>query len=200
MQPPLSEAQRRRFAGLFPRTPALRTFGDVIWLQSPPWARWAVALLIASVALWIESRPDPMTPHPFAAEDVTAGMVVDESNTDLRPVPLGTFAPVELGQVALDSILAGEPVLASNIGESGQAVPSGWWSLEMPLPRGAHRGDSAQIVLLDTEVVASGVVVEDPDEDPLGSGLGLVAVEPGLAADVARSAGEGRAVVMIAPP
>jgi hypothetical protein len=48
--------------------------------------------------------------------------------------------------------------------------------------------------------VASGVVVADPDEDPLGSGLGLVAVESELAADVARAAGEGRAVVMIAPP
>ncbi len=172
----------------------------MIWLQSPPWARWAVALLIASVALWIEFRPESTTPHPFAVEDVTAGMVVDESNTEIRQVPLGTFAPVELGQVAIDSILAGDPVLASNMGESGQAVPQGWWSLEMPLPRGAHRGDSARIVLLDTEVVASGVVVGDPDEDPLGSGLGLVAVESELAADVARAAGEGRAVVMIAPP
>ncbi|MET0565409.1 MAG: hypothetical protein ABW021_03080 [Acidimicrobiia bacterium] len=172
----------------------------MIWLQSPPWARWAVALLIASGALWIEFRPEPTTPHPFAAEDVTAGSVVDESNTEIRQVPTGTFSEVELGQVALDSILAGDPVLASNIGESGQAVPKGWWSLEMPLPRGAHRGDSARIVLLDSEVVASGVVVEDPDEDPLGSGLGLVAVESRLAAEVARAAGEGRAVVMIAPP
>ena len=102
--------------------------------------------------------------------------------------------------MAIDSILSGDPVLASSIGESGQAIPSGWWSLEMPLPHGASRGDSARIVLLDTEVVASGVVVEDPDEDPLGSGLGLVAVESELAAEVARAAGEGRAVVMIAPP
>jgi hypothetical protein len=172
----------------------------VIWLQSPPLARWAVALLIASVALWVEFRPAPTTTHPFAIVDIPAGMVVDESNTEIRQVPLGTFTPVELDQVAIDSILSGDPVLASSIGESGQAIPSGWWSLEMPLPHGASRGDSARIVLLDTEVVASGVVVEDPDEDPLGSGMGLVAVESGLAAEVARAAGEGRAVVMIAPP
>lgn len=127
-------------------------------------------------------------------------MVVDESNTEVRPVPLGTLTPVELGLMALDSIPAGDPVLASDIGESGQAMPEGWWSLEIPLPRGAHRGDSARIVLLDSEVVAAGVVVEDPDEDPLGSGLGLVAVESDLAAEVARAAGEGRAVVMIGPP
>jgi len=172
----------------------------VIWLQSPPLARWAVALLIASVALWVEFRPEPTTNHPFAIVDIPAGMVVDESNTEIRQVPLGTFTPVELEQVAIDSILSGDPILASNIGASGQAIPSGWWSLEMPLPHGAGRGDSARIVLLDTEVVASGVVVEDADEDPLGSGLGLVAVESGLAAEVARAAGEGRAVVMIAPP
>ncbi len=127
-------------------------------------------------------------------------MIVDESNTETRPVPVGTFTPVELNQVALESIPAGDPVLASGVGESGQAVPRGWWSLEMPLPRGAHRGDSAQIVLLDSDVVAAGVVVEDPGEDPLGSGTGLVAVESERAAEVARAAGEGRAMVMIAPP
>jgi hypothetical protein len=172
----------------------------VIWLQSPPWGRWAVALLIASVALWIEFRPDATTTHPFAAEAIVAGSLVDETNTEARPVVVGTLAPVALGQMALDSIAAGDPVLASDVGESGQVVPAGWWSLEMPLPRGSHRGDSARIVLLDSEVVAAGVVVEDPDQDPLGSGLGLVAVESERAAEVARAAGEGRAVVMIAPP
>jgi hypothetical protein len=70
----------------------------------------------------------------------------------------------------------------------------------MPLPLGARRGDAARIVLLDSDVVAEATVIEDADEDPLGSGTGLVAVESALAPDVARAAGEGRAVVMIAPP
>jgi hypothetical protein len=55
-------------------------------------------------------------------------------------------------------------------------------------------------VLLDSDVVAEAMVIEDPDQDPLGSGTGLVAVEADRAAEVARAAGEGRAVVMIAPP
>jgi hypothetical protein len=43
-----------------------------------------------------------------------------------------------------------------------------------------------------------GVVVTPPLEDPLGSGLGMVAVEPLLAADAARAAAEGRVAVMVA--
>lgn len=184
----------------FPRPPVLRTFGLVVWLQSPPWARWALALVIASVALWIEFRPATTTPHPFASEDLAAGAVVDEANTEIRAVPVGTFSPVELGQTTLGPIVSGDPILASQVGEAGGAAPAGWWSLEMPLPRGSHRGDGARIVLLDSDVVAQGVVVGDPDEDPLGSGTGLIAVEPEKAPDVARAAGEGRAVVMVAPP
>jgi hypothetical protein len=172
----------------------------MIWLQSPPWGRWAVAALIAAVAIWIEFRPETMIPHPFALEEIAAGTAVDESNTETRMVPSGTFTSVELGQTARSTIRAGDPVLGSQLGEEGWSVPEGWWSLEMPLPPGARQGDAARIVLLDTDVVAQGIVVEDTGEDPLGSGTGMVAVEAGRAADVARAAGEGRAVVMIAPP
>lgn len=149
--------------------------------------------------MWIELRPEPSAPHPFATVDIAPGSVVDGSNTQARPVPVGTFTPVELGKTALRSIPSGDPVLASALGDPGQAVPEGWWSLEITVPRGAQSGDAARIVLLDGDHVASGVVVEGPGDDPLGSGHGLVAVEPDRAAEVARAAGEGRAVVMIAP-
>ncbi|MGH8950995.1 MAG: hypothetical protein ACRDX9_06195 [Acidimicrobiia bacterium] len=172
----------------------------MIWLQSPPWGRWAAALLIAAGAIWIEFRPEPTTTHPFAVQDIAPGTIIDETNTETRPVPMGTFAPVELGLAALGPVLADEPVLASGLGQPSEVVPEGWWSLEMPLPRGARSGDAAQIVLLDNDQVASGIVVESAVDDPLGSGQGLVAVEPERAPDVARAAGEGRAVVMIAPP
>jgi hypothetical protein len=172
----------------------------VIWLESPPWGRWAAALLIAAAALWIEFRPEPTIPHPFAVEDIGRGTVVDESNTETRQVPVGTLGAVELGETALAPIRSGDPVLASDIGDGGGVFPAGWWSLEIALPRGAHNGDATRIVLLDSGEVATGVVVEEVGDDPLGSGLGLVAVEPEAAAEVARAAGEGRAVVMIAPP
>ncbi|HEX6147969.1 MAG TPA: hypothetical protein VF083_14430 [Acidimicrobiia bacterium] len=184
----------------FPRPFPIRTFEEVIWLQSPPWARWAAALAIAAVAIWIEVGPEPTVPHPFAAVNIEAGDVVDEANTEMRPIPAGTLAPVELGQTTRSSISSGDPVLASVLGEGGQGAPDGWWRLEIAVPRGARDGDAARIVLLDDDEVAEGVVVEESSEDPLGSGMGLVAVEPGQAAEVARAAGEGRAVVMIAPP
>jgi hypothetical protein len=172
----------------------------VIWLQTPPWGRWAIAACIALVSLWIEFRPEEMTPHPFAVDQIAAGATVDETNTETRMVPVGTFTMVEPGQVARLTIPAGDPVLASQLGEASEAAPEGWWSLEMPLPLGARRGDAARIVLLDSDLVAEAIVIEDADADPLGSGTGLVAVESALAPEVARAAGEGRAVVMIAPP
>jgi hypothetical protein len=172
----------------------------VIWLQTPPWGRWAIAALIAVISLWIEFRPDTLGPHPFAIGEIPAGTTVDETNTEMRLVPVGTFTAVELGEVSRLAIQAGDPVLASQLGEEGEVAPEGWWSLEMPLPLGSRPGDAARIVLLDSDVVAEAVVIEDPDQDPLGSGTGLVAVESERAADVARAAGEGRAVVMIAPP
>jgi hypothetical protein len=188
------------YPALFPPTDVFRTFEKVIWLQSPPWGRWAVAALIAAVALWIEFRPEAMIPHPFAIDEITAGSPIDETNTEIRMVPVGTFTMVELGQVARITISAGDPVLASQLGEESEVAPDGWWSLEMPMPLGARPGDAARIVLVDSDVIAQAVVIEDPDQDPLGSGTGLIAVEAERAADVARAAGEGRAVVMIAPP
>jgi hypothetical protein len=172
----------------------------VIWLQTPSWGRWAAAIAIAAVSLWIEFRPETMTQHPFAVAEIAAGDTVDETNTEGRLVPVGTFAAIDLGQVARVAIREGDPVLASQLGDDGEVAPAGWWSLEMPLPLGARPGDAARIVLLDRDVVADAIVIEDPGEDPLGSGTGLVAVEEERAAEVARAAGEGRAVVMIAPP
>lgn len=170
----------------------------MIWLQSPPWARWILSLLIAAAALWIELRPEQTIAHPFALEDISAGTVVDHTNTEVRQMPVGAMGPVELGQTALDSIEAGNPILASDLGDSHQVVPSGWWAIEISLPSGAQSGDPARLVVLDGGVVVDGVVITPASDDPLGSGVGMVAIEPEQAAEVARAAAEGRAAVMIA--
>lgn len=172
----------------------------MIWLESPPWARWIAAFTIAVVAVWIEVRPDPTVPHPFAIEDILPGTVIDETNTETRSVPSGVLAPVDLGDTALRVISQGDPVLFSDVGGPGTNVPAGWWIVEIALPRGARGGDQSRIVLLDEGDVVSGVVVAGADDDPLGSSQGMVAVEPEHAAEVARAAAEGRVVVMIAPP
>jgi len=154
--------------------------------------------LIAAGALWIEVRPDSTVSHPFAIEEINPGTVVDQSNTEARVVPTGTFTPIELGKTALESIALGAPVLSADVGDAHEVVPSGWWVVEVPVPRGAQSGDACRLVLLDGGVVVEGVVVTAGVEDPLGSGLGMIAVEPDPAADVARAAAEGRVAVMLA--
>jgi hypothetical protein len=149
------------------------------------------------LAIWVEVRPDPTVDHPFAVADIAPGIVVDETNTEKRPVPVGTFDSVELGHTARVLIPAGDPILTTNTGEGNEAVPPGWWVIEVSLPRSAVAGDPARLVLLDTGEVVDGVVVIPALDDPLGSGRGMVAVEPEPAAEAARAAAEGRVAVMI---
>jgi len=166
-------------------------------LQTPPWARWFAALLIAGLAVWIEVRPDASTPHPFAIEDIPAGAVIDESNTEQRMVPVGMIEAIELGRVAGEPIGFDEPVLASDLEDRTGRVPEGWWMVEAALPSAARTGAAARLVMLDSGAAADGIVVSPAGDDPLGSGLGMIAVEPDLATEVARAAKEGRLAVMI---
>jgi hypothetical protein len=170
----------------------------MVWLQTPPWARWILSALIAAVALWVELGPDPTVPHPFAIVDIEAGDIVDETNTESRRLAAGILAPVVLGRTASLPIPAGDPILATNVGDEVTAVPEGWWVMEVSLPRGARSGDEARIVLLDSGDVVEGRVVGAVDEDPLGSGLGMVAVDPAGATEAAVAAAEGRIAIMIA--
>ncbi len=167
-------------------------------MQTPPWARWILSALIAGVALWVELGPDPTVSHPFAVVDIEAGDIVDETNTDGRRVAVGILAPVELGETASVPIPAGDPILVTNLGDGAKSAPEGWWVMEVSLPRGARSGDDARLVLLDSGEVVEGRVVGAVDEDPLGSGLGMVAVDPERAGEAAVAAAEGRIAIMIA--
>ena len=155
-------------------------------------------MLIAAGAIWVELRPEPTVTHPFANSDIAPGAVVDETNTESRPVPAGTFDSIAMGLTALKAIRLGEPILPGDVGDPDQTIPAGWWVIEVPLPREAPIGAAARLVLLDSGEVVEGVVVTAAVDDPLGSGLGLIAVEPERAADAARATAEGRVAVMIA--
>lgn len=174
--------------------------GRVIWLNSPPWGRWLTAGLIALAALWMELRPPDDVDHPFAVADLAPGTMVDESNTEMRPVPEGLLAPVDLGGAVRVPIRAGDPVLASSLDDAAAELPTGWWRVELPVPAGAEIGDRARVVVVDTGTVAEGVVVDPGVDDPLSAQTGAIAVEPKYAAEVAAAAVEGRVAVMIATP
>ncbi len=148
--------------------------------------------------MWVELGPEPSVEHPFASEAILAGAEIGEWNTVLRKVPAGLLETVTPGGVALTAIAPGEPLLASSVGEHDLTTPAGWWSIEMALPISARPGDEAQIVLLDAGSSVPAVVVTGAADDPLGSGLGTVAVPGDHAAEVAAAAVEGRVAIMIA--
>jgi hypothetical protein len=172
----------------------------VIWLHTPPWGRWSLAILIAATAVWIEVRPPASVEHPFAVGDIQSGEIVDVGNTRMRPVPIGLLARVDLGQVAATPIRDGDPILETDLEAEGSTIPSGWYRIEMVVPGDARPGDRARIIALDSGVVADGVVTGIPEPDLLGSNLGTVAIDPASATEIAAAVAEGRAAILIATP
>lgn len=169
----------------------------MLWLQPPPWGRWAAAALILGFALWAELRPEPTVEHPFATETILPGEVLDELNTETRRLPAGLLDPPPPGSVALRQIAAGTPLVAGDASPEGRLVPPGWWIVAVQVPRHAAVGDRVQLVLVDSGQVVPGVVALAPSEDPFDPTPGGVAVEPGAATRVAMAASGDRLVVLV---
>lgn len=169
----------------------------MIWLQTPPWGRWLVAILIAATAVWVEFRPDSSVDRLFATTEIATGETLDTANTELRPVPAGLFEDGSVGSSAVHHIGAGDPILDSSVTETGDEVPAAWWVVELALPADARRGQTARVVLLDSGDVVEAIVTSAISDDSFGTGMGSVAVGPGRAAEVAAAAASGRVAVMI---
>lgn len=169
----------------------------MIWLQTPPWGRWLLAIVIAAAAVWVEFRPDPSVDRLFATAEIAAGETLDPDNTQTRRIAAGVFEDGAVGSSAIHHIAAGEPVLESSVTDTGEEVPSDWWIVELALPANARRGQTARVVLLDSGSVIEAVIAAAPSDDPFGTGMGSVAVGPEEAAEVAAAAANGRVAVMI---
>lgn len=169
----------------------------MLWLQPIPWARWAVAIVIAAIALWVELGPEATEPHPFALVDIARGETLTSANTELRPVPAGLIEPPGSGTVAVRDITAGNPLVFGDTADPGQVVPMGWWVVATEVPPGATRGDPVRVVLLDGGGVVEGVVADTESDDPFQMGQGAVAVPPDGADSVARAVAGGRLVVLV---
>jgi hypothetical protein len=162
-----------------------------------PWGKWALVILIAVVAVYVEFRPDPTVDSPFSTDAIAPGDVIDETNTELRRVPKGLLESAARGEVATRSILAGSPVLATDVGEQGHTVPPGWWIVGVTLPDGADVGDDVRLVLLDSGLEVPGVVAHPGSDDPFAAADGGVAVPSDQSSDVAMAAANGRIAVLI---
>ncbi len=169
----------------------------MLWFEPFPWGRWILVGLLASFALYVEMRPEPSVELPFAAIDIAPGVVLDETNSEMKPVPAGLLEAAELGQVAAKPIPAGDPVLASAVGDAEPVVPPDWWVVAATLPIGAVPGDPVRLVLLDTGGQVDGVVAHPGSDDPFAAADGGVAVPPASAADVAVAAASGRLAVLL---
>ena len=169
----------------------------MLWLQPIPWARWASAVAIAAIALWVELGSEPVTRHPFALVDIPKGEVLSTANTELRPVPAGLLDSPGPGAIAIRDIAADAPLLPGDAGDPGRLIPRAWWVVSTEIPPGAARGDPVRIVILDGGGVIEGVVASAETGDPFETGIGAVAVPPDDAHEVARGAAEGRLVVLV---
>lgn len=169
----------------------------MIWLQGPQWIRWTIAVTIAVVALWTEFRGDGMVEHPFAIETIAPGDEVSDDAVEMRLVPSGLLPRVDEYGFASRTFLPDEPITPGGIATEDTPSASGWWDLEIAVPRTARVGDPVQLVLIDTGVAVAGTVRAVADDDPLGSGLGSVAIPPDQAVAVAAASANGRVIVLV---
>lgn len=169
----------------------------MLWFEPLPWGRWLLVALFAVFALYLEVRPEPSVEMPFATVDIVPGSVIDESNTEMKPVPSGLFFGADHGDVAREVVAAGAPVLASDVSEDNETVPPGWWVVAVTLPDGVRAGDEVRIVLLDGGAEVEGVVAHPGSDDPFAAADGGVAVPPESSAEVALAAANGRLAVLI---
>jgi hypothetical protein len=169
----------------------------MLWFQPMPWGRWALVLLIAVGALYVELKPEATVDSPFATVTINPGDVIDQNNTELRRTPVGLLETAELGEVANERIEPGSPVMASSAGDQADTVPTGWWVIGVKLPDGADVGDEVRLVLLESGSEVPGVVAHPGSDDPFAAADGGVAVPPERSAEVAVAASDGRLAVLI---
>ncbi|MEX0795404.1 MAG: hypothetical protein WEB67_09080 [Acidimicrobiia bacterium] len=169
----------------------------MIWLQGPQWIRWTMVVIIAIVALWTEFRGDGMVEHPFAIETIAPGDEINDDAVEMRLVPSGLLPRIDAYGVAARTFLPDEPITPGGIATEAAPAAPGWWYLEIAVPRTARVGDPVQLVLIDTGVAVAGTVRAVADDDPLGNGLGSVAIPPDQAVAVAAASANGRVVVLV---
>jgi hypothetical protein len=169
----------------------------MLWFEPMPWGRWALVLLVAAGAAYVEFRPDPSVEQPFATMAIAPGETIGPDNVELRRVPVGLLESAELGDVVSRPVEAGEPVLATDVNDSESPIPPGWWVVGVELPDGASAGDGVRLVLLDTGEEVEGIVAHPGSDDPFAAADGGVAVSSNESAAVALAAANGRLAVLV---
>lgn len=87
------------------------------------------------------------------------------------------------------------PVVAE---PAARSAPAGWWSFPVELSAGTEAGDRVLVLIVATGEAIEGTVARSADDDPFGSGRGLVAVPPERATEAAAAAAAGGVIVLVA--
>lgn len=169
----------------------------MLWFEPLPLGRWALVILVALIAGYVEFRPDPTVEGVFAVAAIEPGDTIDETNTEMRLIPAGLIDTAEPGSIASRPVEVGDPVLVSDVAEDGSTIPHGWWVVGVKLPQGARSGDGVRLVVLDDGSEVEGVVAHVGSEDPFDAADGGVAVPSESSAKVAMAASDGRLAVLI---
>lgn len=81
--------------------------------------------------------------------------------------------------------------------EESPTLPPGWWAFPVEIGPGAEPGDRVLVLIVETGATVEGLVADGADDDPFGSGRGMVAVPPEHAASAAAAAANGGVVVLL---
>jgi hypothetical protein len=176
----------------------VRYVAEVFWLTRPPLLRWLAAAAIVVIAAYTDLRGTATERYPFVAAIVPTGASVADA-IQWREVPVGLLP--EAGDAAGHAVRrldAGEPLTAAATANDGPVVPSGWWSIAVPLPPSAAAGGRVRLVSAEEGLDVEGVIVEAAALGAFATTTeGLVAVPPATAAPVAQAVSRGALVVLV---
>ena len=156
------------------------------WFRRPPYLRWAAAAAVILFATIVEFAPTSTEARPFATSDLDPGHQLGVSDVEWRQVEQGLLPLADLdGAVTAAGVMAGEPLVPSNVSPV-PLIPPSWWSVPVRLPEGVLTGTAVKLIITDTGHEADGVISAPPSQDPFAiDPTGLIAVpesEAGLIA------------------
>lgn len=168
-------------------------------MTRPPYLRWAAAALVLIAGLLIELLPSPTVDVPVAVDDVVAGSVLETTDVVWRQAPAGLFEPVDLPATATRRISAGSVVTVADLRDGEEPIPSGWWSIVLPVPPGTAAGDPILAVVTSGEhtLAIQGLMASDPIDDGFSDRSALVAFPADDAVTVAAATFENRITVLV---
>lgn len=172
----------------------------VLWLDRPPYLRWAAASVIVVVALLLQVASPESAPYPFLNRDVNVGEAIADEDLDWQQIPVGLLPPSsDVVGPAVHALEEGDPFLRGSV-RSGTVIPDGWWAVPAPVPESVPPGTRVRLIAVSDGYSADGIVSRSGLDTGFGDRtLGSVAVPEEAAVRMSLAAAVDRLVVLVAP-